>query len=185
LFYITQSLSFGYNVVLLDPNAWGPDYGKDTIEISLNAMFQTHMIPNTTNNIRILAHSAGGGYLVRYLLNHPGFQDQCRKIVFTDSTHNVQWAKHKHPPLYEYLQSPSVCLYVRNNSENMTDTFSKHKHCAAGEVCHGDRFWKQRFGDIPTVWAGTTDHSRMCYEARNIIWDFLRSEDGIAVDGDR
>jgi pimeloyl-ACP methyl ester carboxylesterase len=163
------------NVVLLDPNAWGADYGKDTIEISLNAILRMHS--TTTTQFHILAHSAGGGYLVRYLLGHyDRVKERCRKLVFTDSTHNVQWAKHN-PDLYQFLQSHSICLYVRNNSESTTDTFSKHKHSAAGEICKGDRFWKQRFGDIPTVWAGTTDHSRMCYEARTIIWDFLRSDD--------
>lgn len=164
LFYIVQAKLRGCNVVLLDPNAWGADFGKDVVEISLNAL-------NFENQLFVLAHSAAGGYVVRYVMEHPQLLRHIQALAFTDSTHNVQWTKND-DRLYKFLQSQH-CLYVRNNSEKSTDTFSSHKHKESGEVCNGDRFWKQRFGDIPTVWAGTTDHSLMCFAARNVIMDFF------------
>ena len=60
--------------------------GMETVTQSLNVI-----LSNDENKLYyILAHSASGGYLVRYLLEHSC--DSLRAVVFTDSTHRIAWA---------------------------------------------------------------------------------------------
>ena len=104
-------------------------------------------------------------------------------ICFTDSTHNIQWAKprkdkngeeHGDQALFDYLQSDR-CLYLRNTATHHLDTFASSKDRELGDVIPHDVHWERRFGKILTVWAGTTEHSRICWEGRKIIWDFFES----------
>ncbi|KAL3939266.1 MAG: hypothetical protein SGARI_001434, partial [Bacillariaceae sp.] len=94
-FFLEQARGIGMAVVLLDPNARGPQSGMTCLELSLTKLFEKDD-NQQRRPLYILAHSAAGGYLVRYLL-----LGQCRSIMienlraicFTDSTHNIQWAK--------------------------------------------------------------------------------------------
>ena len=58
----------------------------------------------------------------------------------------------------EHLFSSSNGKYNNNNNKN------------------NNVQWKKRFGNIETVYAGTNDHSLMCYQARFIIWNFINSK---------
>jgi hypothetical protein len=171
-FHIQQAQERGWAVILLDPNARGINEGMVLIRCSLDHLDWNH------RQVYVLAHSAAGGYLARYLLQSDQRREllsSIRACVFTDSTHNIQWTK-KDPMLFNFLQSHHV-LYIRNCSENPSDTFASHKHKQAGEVHEGNLWWRHRFGNILTVWAGTTDHSAVCWVARNIIWDFYAQKE--------
>jgi hypothetical protein len=168
MFHIQQARTRGLDAILLDPNARGKGEGAVLVRSSLDHLDWSK------KNVYILAHSAAGGYLVRYLLEGDKRQElrsSIRALAFTDSTHNLRWAQEDRS-LHIFLQS-SLVLCIRNCSENPSDTFANHKHKKAGEVHEGNRWWHHRFGDIPTVWAGTTDHSAMCWVARHVIWDFF------------
>ena len=114
-------------VILVDPNARGWQVGMDTLERSMNAL----VCPATSSPIFVLAHSAGGGFLVRYLLTHPDMLPHMVAIAFTDSTHNVQWTKDDEV-LFEFLQSAS-CLYVRNTATTHSDTFVQSEDRKLGD----------------------------------------------------
>ena len=204
----------GYNVVLIDSNAWGRHVKGECLHTSLSYFVKTFL---TSYNLKkpkiyILAHSASGGHLVRYLMkeqhtihNSTTTQkqttpptklfDHIQAIAFTDSTHNIQWLKHStedktQPNIYEslsdFLQSDK-CVYIKYNSEHPSDTFIDHKERLSGEDYYCQKnthsktstmttaqyYHKRRFGNIPTVWAGTSDHSAMCWVARHYIWEFF------------
>lgn len=204
----------GYNVVLMDSNAWGRHVKGECLHTSLSYFVKTFLTTSNMNKrkIYILAHSASGGHLVRYLMkeqyaihNSTSAQkqtthqtklfDHIQAIAFTDSTHNIQWLKNSskdinkssiYEPLSEFLQSDK-CVYIKYNSEHPSDTFIDHKERLAGENYYCQKnthsktssmttaqyYHKRRFGNIPTVWAGTTDHSAMCWVARHYIWEFF------------
>lgn len=170
LYHVQQASKRGWSIVLLDPNASGKTEGSVLIRWSLDCLATVIQ----DRPLYLLAHSAAGGYLVQYLLQGKFRQEllsSIQRLAFTDSTHNVQWARDD-PPVERFLQSQRV-LYIRNCSENPSDTFSKHKHKKTGELHEGDKWWQRRFGNIRTVWAGTTSHSAMCWVARHVIWDFF------------
>ena len=171
-------------VVCLDSNAQGSTKILESVCQSLDSPALVPYLRDTP--LYFLCHSAAGGNLVQYLLRTtttsrtPSFSlDQIRALVFTDSTHDLQWLSlQKNPNMVAFLQSPT-CLYIRNNREHVGDTFGpNHKHQAAGDPYNTsrDQHWKKRFGDIRTVYAGTTDHSLMCYQARHVIWEFFDSK---------
>ena len=120
----------------------------------------------------ILAHSASGGKLVvsllegkarRYLLPRIG------GIVFTDSTHNIQWCSGVQR-VWDLLESQK-CLYIRSNEVRSSSSWRDGDETRrAGEVVNVDTFWEHRFGTIRTVWAGTADHSLMNMKSAGIIW---------------
>ncbi len=169
IYHIQHAIQRGWRVIILDPNARGKTEGLLLIRCSLD-----YLVWNSISLVYILSHSAAGGYLVHYLLEGEHRQELLTRIqglVFTDSTHNIQWTKDdKH--VKEFLQSQRV-LYIRNCSENPSDTFANHKNKKAGEHHEGNHWWFRRFGCIQTVWAGTTDHAAMCWVARKVIWDFF------------
>lgn len=169
MYHIQQATQRGWKVIVLDPNARGKTEGLVLIRWSLDHLDWTGISP-----IYILSHSAAGGYLVHYLLEGDHRQELLARmhgLVFTDSTHTIQWAKND-VQVGDFLQSQKV-LYVRNCSENPSDTFACHKHKKAGEHHEGNQWWLRRFGNIRTVWAGTVDHAAMCWVARQVIWDFF------------
>jgi hypothetical protein len=173
IYHIHQAMKRRWSVIVFDINARGKTEGMSLVRRSLDNLNWNE--PSFVKHpIYILSHSAAGGYLVHYLLE----SDQRQKLLssingvaFTDSTHNIQWAKDD-KPVAEFLESQRT-LYIRNCSENPSDTFADHKNKKAGEAHEGNRFWYRRFGNIPTVWAGTTDHSAMCWVARKVVWDFF------------
>jgi hypothetical protein len=189
-FYLQKASTQKANmaVLLLDPNARGPEAGMSCLEVTLTALFGTNQqtcgdgVDNKIRPLFILAHSAAGGYLVRYLLlgeYRRALRDNIRAICFTDSTHNIQRAKSEDPDtqqstsLFQFLQS-DCCLYIRNTATHPMDTFANSKDRKLGDTIPHDVHWERRFGTIPTVWAGTTDHSLICWTSRRIIWDFFQ-----------
>eukprot|EP00980_Cylindrotheca_fusiformis_P017771 scaffold5605_cov128-Cylindrotheca_fusiformis.AAC.12 len=180
IFHVVQAAKRGYSIIILDPNARGETRGKSTIDRSLSYFFhdsiKENMITSSISKrpLYVMAHSAAGGFLARYLNEGHApnaVMQRIFRLVFTDSTHNIQWFK-DNPPLLRFLQS-SRCLYIRNTSENPSDTFSSHRNKKAGEPHEGNVWWHRRFGNLPTVWAGTPEHSLMCWVARYVIWDFF------------
>eukprot|EP00985_Skeletonema_marinoi_P008282 scaffold3712_cov145-Skeletonema_marinoi.AAC.4 len=175
---LREARSRGMNCVVIDPNARGDRVGMDTFQVSVRSLFQQEcsaevddaIIPASSSDghIYVLAHSAAGGQLVRYLLD----KNQCtllpriRSITFTDSTHSVQWLK-KHPNISSLIQS-SRALYVRSANPMRDDGW---ENAQPGDECDKDHFWSHRFGKIKTVWAGTTDHSLTNWAARAPIWE--------------
>ncbi|KAL3943250.1 MAG: hypothetical protein SGBAC_002695 [Bacillariaceae sp.] len=194
VYHILQAEEQKMSVILLDPNAWGESRGMEVVNHSLTYFFGGETTTRTKEEgtrrtpalaglskrpLYILAHSAAGGYLARYLSQ--GFARetllrQINRVAFTDSTHNLQWYKKDNERLWDYLQS-SNCLYIRNNSAPRT--FGSHRDKQAGEKHEGDHWWHHRFGTIPTVWAGTPEHSLMCWTARHVIWKFFSEKDTV------
>lgn len=169
MYHIHQAIKRKWNVVVLDPNARGKMEGSRLIRQSLDHLDWSGHAP-----VYILSHSAAGGYLVHYLLegeHRLELLPRIQGLVFTDSTHSIQWTKDDRP-VYDLLESPKV-LYIRNCSENPSDTFANHKNKKAGEHHEGNHWWIRRFGSIQTVWAGTTDHAAMCWVARKVVWEFF------------
>jgi len=164
---VLQAAKRGLAVVLLDPNARGVENGFDTVTRSLQ------QLALKGQRVYVHAHSAGGGFLVRHLLNDHDLLDQIDAVIFTDSTHNIQWTR-ENEALLAFLSSKS-CLYIKNNAERPSDTFSNHKNKPLGTPAAVTVHWQRRFGSIATVYAGTTDHSYMCWSARNLIWEFFDS----------
>ena len=178
--HVAEAHRRGIKVVCLDPNACGKANGMNVVYQSLNYILFDCNSRYHNPVYYFLAHSAAGGYLVRYLLK---LDDSCEEkkqqflsknlqaIAFSDSTHNVQWANKHHKILYDFLQS-SKCLYIRNDQIRSSEFMSDHdnKYTPGEIVVDKDYFWHRRFGQIPTVWAGTTHHSLVCTVALKVIW---------------
>jgi hypothetical protein len=161
---LCEARSRGMNCVVIDPNARG-----DGFDVSIRRLFEEQgsllekdaqlrtsgIIPadDVHGSVYVLAHSAAGGQLVRYLLNQQQLDapllPRIRCITFTDSTHSVQWVKN-HPNISSLIQS-SKSLYVKSANPMRDDNW---ENAAPGDVCPRDHFWSHRFGSIKTVWAG-------------------------------
>lgn len=199
--HVHHALERDMAVICLDSNALGSTNGLDTVCRSLSSEALKPYL-SSNRSLYILCHSAAGGNLVQHLLkthhinnkssnvngsdtatfsNKPLFTlKQIKALVFTDSTHDLQWLSLKQNPIMcDFLQCDS-CLYIRNNREHISNTFGpNHKDQPAGKPfsCHiSNPQWLKRFGTIHTVYAGTTDHSLMCYQARRVIWAFFDSK---------
>ena len=83
-------------------------------------------------------------------------------IAFTDSNHNINWVKND-PNLAKVLTGP-VSLYIKSHKVH-------EKAKELGETHHDCQFWKHRFGDIKTLWAGTHEHALTNYTSRAHIWE--------------
>ena len=204
----------GWGVAIIDPNARGEGVGYDTFKRSVSKLFLLvdDVSSNNNNNMSsddestkpmspqqsvnslstsaqssslyILAHSAGGGQLVRHLREDSTLLPSIKAVAFTDSSHNVQWCKNQ-PTLMEFLQTKN-CVYVRSNdvrsSQSCVRVSSRGKEIqcsdkscscvtqASGIEVSTDHFWEHRFGKIKTLWAGTPDHSLSNYAGRDAIW---------------
>ncbi len=166
---LCEARSRGMNCVVIDPNARG-----DGFDVSIRRLFEDRgsgkvkgelcertrrrtrgIIPadDVNGSVFVLAHSAAGGQLVRYLLkqheNDAPLLPRIRCITFTDSTHSVQWVKN-HPKISSLIQSWRS-LYVRSANPMRDDN---GENAAPGDECPRDHFWSHRFGSIRTVWAG-------------------------------
>mmetsp|Transcript_22183 Transcript_22183/g.45207 ORF Transcript_22183/g.45207 Transcript_22183/m.45207 type:complete len:378 (-) Transcript_22183:85-1218(-) len=171
--------------VVIDPNARTDREGMATFEASVRSLFDCHcelkedeiedgalggdMDPSVPvdGSIFVLAHSASGGQLVRYLLNRQSaqFLSRIRSISFTDSTHSIQWVRN-HPHLASLIQS-SKSLYIKTFNP-MRDEGNGED--SGGVECPKDQFWTHRFGEIRTIYSGTTEHSLSNWSARDSIW---------------
>ena len=97
---------------------------------------------------------------------------QIQAMVFTDSTHHLEWLSlQDRPDVTAFLQSPT-CLYIRNTQDDFFAPCARNKQ-AGDPMINPSVAWIKRFGTIPTVYAGTPDHSLMCYTARHVIWNFM------------
>lgn len=169
-------------VAIIDPNARGEREGMNTFRLSLGALFgheasaevcsdpKTSMYFNPHLHISplyILAFSAAGGQMVRYLMEEAhSMLPRIASIAFTDSTHNIQWAR-EHDSLTRFLESP-MCVYVRSSRVRNDDNETIF---GAGESAQTDSHWIRRFGDIRTVWAGTAEHALSNFAAHHHIWE--------------
>ena len=181
IYQVIEARKRGWTVVVLDPNARGERMAMITLEQSMASLFsfiERRDPAPCEMPLYIQAHSASGSYVVRYLMDKGQFYlNQIRGVVFTDSTHNIQWCRTQNQPdLHTFLESPK-CMYFR--SSNPARDFDWRKH-TAGEACNSfDEYWERRFGKIQTYWAGTTEHSLSDWHARHFIWRHFdsRSED--------
>jgi hypothetical protein len=176
-------------LVLLDPNARGDRLGMATFEQSMEHLFSmSGIVP--AEGIYVLAHSAAGAQLVRFLHDKQvvrdgaehvegmsksvcstasGSQFVIEAIAFTDSTHNVQWTK-QNPSLQSALTDSSTSLYLKS-AHQYSDTHEFASQNAAGKTVEVDAYWKHRFGDVRTLWAGTPVHELMNWTGRHCIWE--------------
>ncbi len=164
------------NIAMIDPNVRGDRLGMHTFEASMAKIFAHWEATTSERNdelfnssfgrdLYILSHSASGAQLVRYLLEkEQHYLPHIRAIAFTDSTHNIQWAR-EHHSLYNFLQS-SICAYFRCAKQD-DDQWYLH---AAGERVPADPFWQRRFGQIQTYYAGTNEHSLTNWCALKKVW---------------
>ena len=179
------------NVVVVDPNCHGDQMGMFTFEKSMAKLFhfwerapasdedergdavdsqQSQTLqPFTNRDLYILSHSASGSQLARYLMEKSEhYLPHIRAIAFTDSTHNIQWARQREKhDLARLLESPA-CVYFRSASVEKDANWYKHR---AGEEAPRDAFWKHRFGNIRTCWAGTKEHALTNWFAHPFIWE--------------
>jgi hypothetical protein len=167
--YLKEASKRGMKAVILDPNARGDRNGMDTYEKSMEFIFGKGLYlqqQHQSTSLFILAHSASGSQLTRYLMDKGHYMLQhIRAIAFTDSSHSIQWVKHK-SDVQSFLQDPTT-LYIRSANENRDYGWDEH---LPGEVCETDEFWKHRFGNVQTLWAGTSDHSLSNWTALEQIW---------------
>jgi len=87
-------------------------------------------------------------------------------IALTDSNHNINWTK-KSPAVMEFFTGPRS-LYIKSHKVH-------EKAKKLGEVHHDCQFWKHRFGNIKTLWAGTHEHALTNYTGRFPIWEHFDS----------
>lgn len=159
------------------------------------------------DDIYILAHSMAGAQIVRFFMNNPSsysrppspgannvsgngketstasvteikesqkanLLQRVQALALTDSNHNINWTK-KHPSLTQLLTGRSS-LYIKSHKVH-------EKAKRLGEAHHDCQFWRHRFGNIKTLWAGTHEHALTNYTARKPIWEhfdsFLKPEE--------
>jgi hypothetical protein len=189
------------NVVMLDPNVHGDRLGMITFEKSMARIFglweqdeasddnpatatadsSLYNPPLTSQDLFVLSHSQSGAQLARYLLEKSKhYLPHIRAVAFTDSTHNIQWAR-ANEDLHNLLQSPN-CVYFKSSKE---ETYSYNNTTTSqglleplqtvGEEIQTDSFWQHRFGKITTRCAGTSEHSLTNWFAQTQIWDHFDS----------
>lgn len=167
--------------MILDPNVQGDALGMATFEKSMTKVFyhweqseggtetteeggSHNHVQQSCRDLLILSHSASGAQLARYLLEKSeSYLPHIRAIAFTDATHNVQWARQRgNHQLVNLLESPA-CVYYRCHH-------SDDRHAKAGQEAPTDKFWKHRFGNVRTYFAGTSEHSLTNWFAHSFIW---------------
>lgn len=167
------------NVIMVDPNVHGERFGMITFEKSMAHLFRRweesddglakpNRPPLSRRDLYVLSHSQSGAQFARYMLDKSEFYvPHIRAVAFTDSTHNVQWAKKKEE-LRHLLESES-CIYFKCANDSNSDGLKPL--ATVGEVVDTDEFWIHRFGAIKTLCAGTSEHSLTNWFARCLIWD--------------
>jgi hypothetical protein len=160
-------------------SGWDVEEGDECAATLRRSSQAQETLPQTSKpcpNLYFFCHSAAGGFIVRYLLDQSvGFLRRIAKLCFSDSTHRLSWADpSKHKYLHDVLlQDPQYALYIRNN--NLGRDYPLYKTPMPGDECGEtvDHWWIHRYGKLRTVWAGTSDHSLMVFEARKVVWDFF------------
>eukprot|EP00934_Nitzschia_sp_Nitz4_P003028 Nitzschia sp. Nitz4//scaffold128_size63911//15428//17065//NITZ4_006216-RA/size63911-processed-gene-0.110-mRNA-1//1//CDS//3329534823//3018//frame0 len=169
------------NVVMIDPNVHGERMGMATFEKSMAHIFKqwehdanhdescpSDHPPLANKDLFVLSHSQSGAQFARYLLEKSShYVPHIRAVAFTDSTHNIQWAR-QNDDLRQLLESDKSVYFKRANEEKeevLEPLDSTGKHVDT------DHFWEHRFGRIKTRCAGTAEHSLTNWFARNHIWD--------------
>ena len=175
LLMVRDAIRRNMSIAILDPNARGDRYGMAAYEQSMAVLFgpsscldSSTESPADTFPIYVLAHSASGAQLARYLqTTGQHIMSRLRSIAFTDSTHSIQWLKN-HSQISSFFQSPST-LYCRSSNEDRDYGWERHQ---CGEIINTekDEHWRHRFGGVTTIWAGTTDHSLSNYTSHLHIW---------------
>lgn len=182
---IREAMQRDMKIVMLDPNVKGHQMGMEVVEASLEKLFFDR---DEDEEVYVVAHSMAGAQLVRFLHKHessgasaggdgatqdataPSSNDEATRsflgkikaVAFTDSNHNINWTKNT-PSVTNLLVGPS-CLYIKSHKVH-------DEPKALGEPHHHCDFWRHRFGDIKTIWAGTHEHALTNYTARYHIWD--------------
>ena len=174
------------NIVMLDPNVHGDRLGMATFEKSMARLFRrweegaatkeetqsSHMPPLASRDLYVLSHSQSGAQLARYLLEKSElYLPHIRAVAFTDSTHNIQWAR-ENKDLHQMLQS-DTCVYFKCSKEHSEDRMKPLD--SLGSEVETDQYWQHRFGNIRTRCAGTSEHSLTNWFARYHIWDHFDS----------
>lgn len=171
------------NVVIVDPNVHGENQGFVTFQKTMDSLEEYFGVSQDwkmeeklpCRDLYVVSHSASGGHMVRYFLNKcdSEFLRNIRAIAFTDSTHSIQWAKAESTKcLYDMLQSDQ-CVYFRcaREGDGIAGDGNKWYLHPAGEQVLTDSFWRHRFGTIPTMWAGTNEHSMTNWYSHAKIWE--------------
>mmetsp|Transcript_27507 Transcript_27507/g.40419 ORF Transcript_27507/g.40419 Transcript_27507/m.40419 type:complete len:596 (-) Transcript_27507:385-2172(-) len=169
------------NVVLLDPNCRTDRHAMTTIEKSMEKLLEEEIIP-PTSPILIQAHSMAGAQVVRYLLEEEkagipssGILHRLVAVAFSDSTHNIQWTKNANTlaPVLGRILDSDKCLYVRSSNKLRDNDWQSHE---SGQTVATTTHWQHRFGQVRTVWAGTTEHSLSDWHGRFTIWEHFEQQ---------
>ncbi len=163
------------NLIILDPNAHGDRCAMKTFEKSMAHLFQTwetsdKMKTQAPPNLYVLSHSQSGAQFVRYLLTKAdSYLSKIAAIAFTDSTHNIQWAKRQEQTGLEELLECDRTVYFKRTDDIVQYILKPFE--SAGKPVDTDMFWEHRFGKIQTRCAGTSEHSLVNWFARDHIWE--------------
>lgn len=165
------------NIVMIDPNVHGDRCGMVTFEKSMAKVFQhwevedvrTDVPPLGKRDLFVLSHSQSGAQLARYLLDKSKhYVPHIRAVVFTDSTHNIEWAR-QDKELHQLLESDRS-VYFKVSKKGRERSLLTPLDTLGTEVAT-DSTWHHRFGRISTRCAGTAEHSLTNWFARNHIWE--------------
>ena len=173
--FVQEARKRGMNLIILDPNAHGDRFGMQTFEKSMAHLFRRwEEAPLSATEVQptlyVLSHSQSGAQLVRYLLHKAdSYLARISAIAFTDSTHNIQWAKKQNIIGLEELLESEKSTYFKRTDDIVEYPFKPFK--TIGNRVDTDQFWEHRFGKIQTMCAGTSEHSLVNWFARNHIWD--------------
>ena len=188
---VREAVKRDMNIIMLDPNVHGDRMGMVTFEKSMARIFQrweqqqepeqgnddstlTTTSPLTPRDLFILSHSQSGAQLARYLLEKSEhYVPHIRAVAFTDSNHNIQWAR-ENKDLRQFLESDS-CVYFKASKEHVNSEDRLKPLDTLGKKVETDHFWEHRFGKVRTRCAGTTEHSLTNWFAHQHIWDHFDS----------
>ena len=169
------------NVIMIDPNVHGDRLGMRTFEASLSKLFcrweEDNNVPNQPplgkRDLFVLSHSQSGAQLASYLLDKSKhYVPHIRAVAFTDSTHNIKWSR-QDKDLHDLLQSEK-CVYFKVSRQESENSLLEPLESLGREV-ETDNKWKDRFGEIKTRCAGTSEHSLTNWFVRHHIWDHFDS----------
>jgi hypothetical protein len=186
---VREAVKRDMNIIMLDPNVHGDRMGMVTFEKSMASIFQRweeqqpeqgdegsnlESTPLTPKDLFILSHSQSGAQLARYLLEKSEhYVPHIRAVAFTDSTHNIQWAR-ENEDLRRLLESDN-CVYFKASKEHSNIENRLKPLDTLGEKVETDHFWEHRFGKVRTRCAGTTEHSLTNWFAHQHIWEHFDS----------
>ncbi|GKY96061.1 hypothetical protein MPSEU_000566300 [Mayamaea pseudoterrestris] len=186
---VREAMRRNMNVIIVDHNVCGEVNGFANFKKTMDAI-ANRLAEGTTgmelsdqglsyHALYVVAHSASGGHLCRYLLEkQTHYLPRIQAIAFTDSTHNIQWCKRKRLTELTNLLESKKCVYFRSSKAREQDDNSLWYLHRSGEPIQTDEFWQHRFGTVNTYWAGTNEHSLTNWYAHVKIWhhfdDMLR-----------